>query len=118
MLRMHQNYGPIPFNRLQYMATNGVLPKHLVACTFSISTACLYGKTTKLPRKTNTASFDDRVCVNVVVSSTSDLIAQMSGFITRSRYYYALVFVDHHYDFTYVNIIKSKTEDAAVEANE
>ena len=41
MFQMNYNYGHTPFNRLQSMATNSVLPKTLDGFPFPIYTSCL-----------------------------------------------------------------------------
>ena len=66
------------------MAINGVIPKCLVDFPLPVCAACLYVKETKLPCKTKTeisinenrlvASVGDCVSVNVLVSSTPDVI--------------------------------------------
>ena len=63
-------------------------------------------------------SVGDCESINVLVSSNPGLIAQMSGFLTHQSYHYACVFVNHNYDFTYVNLIKSQNLDEAVEEKE
>ena len=42
----------------------------------------------------------------------------MYGFIMHQHYQYACVFVDYHYDFKCLHILKYQTVDEAVEANE
>ena len=110
------------------MATNGVLPNCLADFTFTVYAACLYVKATKRPCKTKTArsineykpvsSVRDCVSIYVLVSSTTGLIAHIYGFITRQSYHYACVFVDHHSDFTYVNLLTSQTGNQSVGAKE
>ena len=56
--------------------------------------------------------------MNVFVSSTTGLIAQMYVFLTRQRYQYACVFLDHNYDLTYVHLLKFQTVYKAVETKE
>jgi hypothetical protein len=48
-----------------------------------------------------------------MVSSTPGLIAQMAGFLTRKRYKYAMVFVDHYSDFSYVHLMQSQSAEEA-----
>ena len=42
----------------------------------------------------------------------------MFGFLTRQRYQYACMFVDHHYGFTCIHLLKSQTGDEAFESRE
>jgi hypothetical protein len=53
-----------------------------------------------------------------MVSSTPGLIAQMAGFLTRKRYKYAMVFVDHYSDFSYVHLMQSQSAEEAVNAKQ
>ena len=47
LLRIHYKYGNTQSNRLQAMATNGLLLKSLVDFTFPVCAACLYGSQSK-----------------------------------------------------------------------
>ena len=42
----------------------------------------------------------------------------MYGFLTRQRYEYECVFVDHQYDFTYIHLLKVHTVDELFESKE
>ena len=53
-----------------------------------------------------------------MVSSTPGLIAQMAGFLTKKRYKYACVFVDHQSDFSYVHLMQSQSTDEAIAAKQ
>ena len=128
ILQIHYKYVHTHFNCLQDMSTNGVLTKLLVYCPFTVCTACLYGKATKSCCNTKTARsmnkskpvelVGDSVSVNVLVSRILGLIAQISGFLTHQRYQYARVFVDHHYEFTYIHLLKYQIVDESVEAKQ
>ena len=110
------------------MDINGFLKKCLVACTLPVCASCLYGKATKIPCNTKTeisinkskliASVGECVSTNVLVSITHGIIVNIYGFIMHQHYQYACVFVDYHSDFKYVHILKYKTADEVVEANE
>ena len=63
-------------------------------------------------------SVGDCVSVNLLVSSSTVFISQMSGFITCKLYHYKCVFLYHDYDFTYAHLLKSQTGYEAVEAKE
>ena len=90
---MGYKYGHTPFNSLQEMATNGVLPKRLADCPFHVCSAYIYGNSNKYPLKKKTAgsinkykpveSVGDCVSVNLLVSSTPGIIAHISVFIMR-----------------------------------
>ena len=125
---MHYKYGHTPFNLLQAMDTNVVLTTRFYALPFTICSYCLYGRSNRSTRKNKTVisineykpvtSVSDCVSVNVLVFITPGLIFKMSGFITIKRCQYACMFVDHHYGFTYIHILKSQTGDESVEAKE
>ena len=116
MFQMHYKYGNKPFNRLQAMDINGVLLNILADCTFTVCAACLYVKATNRPCKTKmaryinestpVASVGDCVSINVLVARTTGLIAHIYGFLKHHRYQYVCMFVDHNYDFTYINQLK------------
>jgi hypothetical protein len=42
----------------------------------------------------------------------------MAGFLTRKRYKYAMVFVDHYSDFSYVHLMQSQSAEEAVNAKQ
>ena len=50
----------------------------------------------------------DCAYVNILVSATPGLTAQMAGFLTKQRYRYACVFVDHHSDYGYVHMMSNQ----------
>ena len=110
------------------MANNGFLTKCLFACTLPVCASCLYEKATKIPCNTKTeryinkskliASVGECVSMNVLVSITPEPIENMYGFIMHQHYLYACVFVDYHYQFKYVHILKYQTVYEAVESNE
>ena len=114
-----------PFNCLQSMATNGVLPNRLEYCPHAVCAACLYGKATKVPHKAKIAisineykpvvSVGDSVYIYVLVSIPPFFITQMSVLLRRKRYQCACIFVNHHYDFTCVHLLKSQNGYESVE---
>lgn len=124
LLRYHQKFGHIPFRRLQAMARTGLLPKALATCPLPVCQPCLHGTMTKVPRVTKDSKIEpypvhepgDCVSVDILVSQTPGLIAQMSGTITKARYRYACVFVDQYSDFTYVHLMQTQSGDEALEA--
>ena len=103
------------------MATNGVLPKRFSASHFTVCSACLYGKVTKRPSNNKTVRYINEyklvvsggncIYVDVLVSRNPGLITQMSGFIMHQHYHYTYVFIDHHSDFTYLNLLKYQNVD-------
>ena len=55
------------------------------------------------------ASVGDCINVDVLVSITHGLIAQMSVFITCQRFQYTCMRMEDHSDFTYVHVLKFQT---------
>ena len=78
---MHYNYGHTPFNILQYMDINGVQPNSLADFPFPVSTACLYSKSIKIPRKTKTA----RVTVYMLMYWSLAFLASLLRCLDLSR---------------------------------
>jgi len=104
LLRYHYKFGHPGLRRLKAMAQKGTIPKRLADCPNPVCAACLYGKVHKRPKRTKAKSkhvlrpvskLGDCVSVDVLVSATPGLIAQMRGFLTRQRHKYAAVFIDH-----------------------
>ena len=128
LLRYHYKFGHIPFKRLQEMAKQGTIPKRMTKCPVPVCAACLYGKAHKRPtsskkkKKVREGAIinapGDCVSVDIMVSATPGLIAQMSGFLTRERYKYVCVFVDHFSDFSYVHLLRTQTAEEVLQAKE
>ena len=127
LLRFHYKFGHIPFRRLQAMASNGALPRRIADCDIPACPACLYGRATRKSKgRKGQRSIDsvvaevkkpgDCVSVDVLVSSTPGLIAQMSGFLSKQRYLYACIFLDHYSDFGYTYMMKKQDGDSVLEA--
>ena len=112
LLMAHYNMGHAPFSKLRIMAKRGILPRALATCPQPTCTACEYARATKRPwrprhrmnhcRKEATYP-GEIVSVDQMVSPTPGLIGQMSGFLTRKRYRYATVYVDHYTGYGYVH---------------
>ena len=120
LLRYHYKFGHPGFRRLKAMARKGTIPKRLADCPNPVCAACLYGKAHKRPKRTKAKAKHvprpvskpgDCVSVDVLVSATPGLIAQMRGFLTRQRYKYAAVFIDHYSDFSYVHLMTNQDGD-------
>ena len=58
LLRIHYNFGHLPFSKLQQMAKQGVIPHQLSICVLSVCAACQYAKATK--RKWRSRTVKDR----------------------------------------------------------
>ena len=116
LLRLHQQFGHIPFSKLQEMARKGILPKRLAKCHPPTCSACLYAKATKRPwRNKKRKDFQppklkrpgEMVSVDMLTSPSPGLVAQMTGRLTKARYRYATVYVDQFSRLSYVYLQKS-----------
>jgi hypothetical protein len=126
LLRYHFKYGHVPFRRLQEMAQQGTIPPRLGKCPIPPCATCMFGKAHRQPKQSKSKKTitdpeevkapRDLVSVDVLVSSTPGLVAQMAGFLTRKWYKYACVFVDHFSDFGYVYMMKEHTANEALDA--
>ena len=128
-LRYHQKFNHCSPKRMQLLARVGVIPRRLARCPVPVCSSCLYGKATRRPwrHKTNDNAPSDGyvptkpgevVSVDQMKSSTPGLVAQMAGFLTKKRYVYATVFVDHATDYSYVHFQKSDNAEETLEAKE
>jgi Reverse transcriptase (RNA-dependent DNA polymerase)/GAG-pre-integrase domain len=112
LLKWHRRYGHMSMKRIQRMATQGILPKHLATCPLPICQSCLFGKMSRkawrqkgdISSQIGQGVVRSGQCVSVdqLESPHPGIIAQMKGVPTRERYTTATVFIDHHSDFTFV----------------
>jgi hypothetical protein len=103
LLKYHQRMGHIPFAKLQLMAKQGVLPKHLAKCKVPVCSSCLYAKMSKKPwwqklsssiKKVRQLQPGKIISVDQMVLPTAGFIAQMTGMLTTKWYKYATIYVD------------------------
>jgi hypothetical protein len=116
LLHWHHKLGHISFNKLRRMGAHGDIPQRLATCKIPMCTACLFGKATKRPWRTESAPNKIKMvridrpgaCVSVdqIESTTPGLIGQMKGYLTTKRYRCATVFVDHFSSLSYLHIQK------------
>ena len=125
LLRLHYDFGHIPFSKLQAMAKRGSLPKRLAKCHVPLCSACQYAKATKRKWRPRTArNYKPKVAtepgevvsVDQLVSPTPGLIAQITGFLTKKRYKYATVYVDQASSLGYVYLQKTATVEETLES--
>ena len=102
-----------------HLASVGFLPKRLtefqnkppifVACQFGAAhlrpwrTKGKKSESSCRPEQTNPG---DGVLVDQIISSQPGLLPQMSGFLTRHRFWGCTTFVDHISDYVYVHLIR------------
>jgi hypothetical protein len=110
------------------MAARGDLPSRLLTCKTPRCAACMYGKATRRPWRTNApvnsistppaTSPGAVVAIDQMVSSTPGLIAQMKGFPTRKRHTITTVFVDHFSRLSFTHLQKSNTAAETIQAKQ
>ena len=126
LLRIHHQFNHIGFAKLQQMAKCGIIPKRYSTCQVPICSACMYGKATKRPwrhkakkqppsKLKKITHAGQCVSVDMLKSPTPGLVAQMAGWITGKRYWYATVFVDHYSRLGYVHLQKTQTAKETLE---
>jgi GAG-pre-integrase domain len=128
LLLWHYRLGHVPFSKLQHMASIGDLPRRLAKCPKPECAACRFGRATKVPWRVKGISNRQQLkvctqpgqCVSVdqLESTTPGFITQLKGNLTRSRYPYATVFIDHFSDLSYVHLQKSITSAETVDAKQ
>jgi hypothetical protein len=126
LLQLHNDFGHIPFSKLQEMAKQGVIPKRLSTCKVPICSACSYAKATKRPWRSRTVRDRESehqpsrpgvvVSVDQLVSPTPGLIPQMTGFITKKQYKVATVYIDQATSFGYVYRQQSSSAEETLES--
>ena len=87
----------------------GILPKKLIHVRPPVCACCLAGAMTRQPKKVKGCrhklrrAANPRECVSIdqLESHTPGFLGVLRGFITKKRYTYATVFVDHFSGFTF-----------------
>ena len=112
LLLWHYRLGHKPFAQIQAMAKAGNLPRRLATCRIPQCAACRLGKATKVPWRHKGAENKNEIhvarqpgqCVSMdqMQSTTPGFIGQMTGFLTKKRYHYMTIFVDHFSRLTFV----------------
>ena len=128
-LSWHIKLGHAPFKHIRWGARQGLFPKHLANCRNVVCPACLYGKQKRRPwrHKGGTsashaikkATFPGQfVSCDQLHSGTPGLVAQVTGRLTKSRYWYATVFVDHFSGLDYVHLQESSSAEDTIIAKQ
>ena len=126
LLRWHYRLGHLSFNKLQALAKLRVLPYKLSSIRPPKCACCMYGAMTKKPwrskgsankRSVNVATKSGEcVSVDQMESSSFGFVAQLKGKLTKRKYKYATVFVDHYSRYTYVYLQERLTSEETVAA--
>ena len=124
LIRWHHRLGHMSFKKLQLLAMMNLIPRELSKCKAPKCATCMYGKMTKKPwrtkgnqRKIRTATIPGEcVSVDQLQSSNQGFIAQLKGVLTKRRFKYATVFVDHFSRYKYVHLQSTLTSQDTLAA--
>jgi len=127
MLQMHYDLGHVSFEKIRRASKRGVLPSKFLRCPIPTCSACEYaraskrawrGKKSKSKVKEPPTRPGQVVGVDQLVSPVPGLVGQMTGFITKQRYRYATVFVDHYSGLGYVYLQKKASVEETLKAKQ
>ena len=125
MLRLHYRLNHMSFNKMKVLALLKILPAKFLTTKNPKCAACLYGKSTRRAwrtkatqkRKLQVATRPGQcVSVDQMESPTPGFIAQMKGSLTRGRYRYATVYVDHFSRASFVYLQRTLTSAETLES--
>ena len=95
LLAWHYRLGHLSFAKIQQMAGRGDLPARLTTCKIPKCAACMFGKATRRPWRSRAPVNKNKippvnkagsvVGIDMLVSATPGLIAQMRGFLTGKK---------------------------------
>ena len=119
LLNLHTKYGHIPFARLREMAKQGIIPSHHVHTKTPACAACLFGRATRRQWRFKTPKNKqhtlapvtqpgERISVDILYSPSPGFIDQMTGHLTKKRYRYATIYVDHFSGYGYLYLQKTE----------
>ena len=126
LLRWHHRLGHTSFKTIRLLAAANMLPRHLLQAKIPKCSSCQYGAMTKRPwrgrsqpskiKPTMVRGPGDCVSVDQMESSLPGFMAQLKGRLTKKRYNYATIFVDHYSRLKYVHLQESISSEQTVEA--
>ena len=121
LLRWHYRLGHINFNNLKMLSILGKIPKNLAKIKAPKCATCIYRGMTRIPWRTkgqqsniNSIQFtkpDQCMSIDQMESSAPGLIAQLKGKLTRDRYTYATVYIDHASTDSYVYLQRNTSSN-------
>ena len=127
-LLWHHRLNHLSYNHMNKMIKAGLLPARLAAVRPPNCPACLLGRATRRPWRTKSQVQSLKVpqvtgpghCISVdqLQSTTPGLIAQLRGFLTKERYHFATVFVDHYSSLSFVYLQKTSNMEETLKAKE
>jgi hypothetical protein len=108
------------------LAKEGGIPQRLAKITVPLCAACFHGKQTKTPWRTKeepktapkvAAYPGECIAVDQLESRIPGFVAQLKApRLTKHRYHYSTVFVDHYSDFTYIHFHMQLTSEETMKA--
>jgi hypothetical protein len=117
----HYHLGHLSFQKLKQLALNGEIPKKLSKLKPPKCTGCLCGMMTKLPLRSKESASSHKifvatkpgeiVLVDQMESTEVGFFAQLKGSLTKKRYRYCTVFVDH---FSRLRFVHLQIDDSAI----
>eukprot|EP00978_Attheya_sp_CCMP212_P040126 scaffold215756_cov65-Attheya_sp.AAC.1 len=125
MLRLHYRLNHMSFNKMKVLSMLKILPASFLTSRNPKCSACLFGKATrkawrtkaKQKKKLQTATAPGQcISVDQMESPTPGLIAQMKGALTKDRYKYVTIYVDHFSRASYVYVQRTLTSAKTLES--
>ncbi len=122
LMQWHYPLGHLSFQKLKQLALNGEIPKILSKLKPPKCAGCLFGAMTKLPWRGKELALSHKifvttkpgeiVSVNQMELTEVGFFTQLKGSLTKKRYRYCTVFVDHfsRLRFVHLQIDDSDTE--------
>ena len=111
---IHEQLGQLSFHRLKLLYRSWIISKELANMDAPICPGCAYGKLHHKPTQSKGVNNKKQwrtvtatgqvVRVDQLVSPTPGFIPTHQGRPTTQQYFDATVFVDHFYNFAYINI--------------
>ena len=124
LLRYHHRFNHISMAKLQNMAKQGIIPRHLAKIHPPACSACLFSKMTRRQWRNKRRKHwsdgkpinkpGDLISVDQLRSPTPGLVAQLTGKLTHKRYNYATVYVDQYSGLGYVYLQKKQDAEETI----
>ncbi len=122
LMQWHYCLGRLSFQKLKQLALNGKIPKKLSKLKPPKCAGCLFGTMTKLPWHGKELALSHEifvatkpgeiVSVEQMESTEVGFFAQLKGSLTKKRYRYCTVFVDH---FSQLHFVHLQIDDSTAE---
>ena len=125
LMRWHYRLGHLSFNKMNILATKGLIPKKLGKVRPPKCACCIYGNMNRRPWRTKggkqksiriASQPGECVSVDQMESTAVGFIGQLKGRLTNRRYKYATVFTDHYSRYVYVHPQSRLTSEETIEA--